>query len=119
MINHKFTVGTAASKKKHHNVAKDTLYNFAPQFDADIRTTQKNLNDAEVKLNHKWNIEDVQTDSDIKADAESDPICSSAGCGQYRHKPTDLGYPIDYYVPNFGGDQDIVDSKHSLEISEN
>jgi len=30
-----------------------------------------------------------------------------------------LDYDIDYYVPNFGEDNDIKDSKHSLEIVEN
>jgi len=90
--------------KKHHNVAKDTLYNFDPIIDADIRTTQKNLKDAESTLNHHWVIEDLQTTADINADASSDPICSSAGCTQYQFgkKTRGLGYDIDYGVPHFG-----------------
>jgi len=48
-LGHKFGVGSAESKKKYHNVAKDTLYNFAPEYDSDIISTQKNLNDAEIR----------------------------------------------------------------------
>lgn len=44
----------------------------------------------------------------------SDPICSSAGCTQYSHKKKKLGYDINYFVPNFGEDRDITDSKASL-----
>ena len=39
----------------------------------------------------------------------SDPICSSAGCDQYKHKGKDLGYKINYPVANFGKDHDIND----------
>jgi hypothetical protein len=49
---------------------------------------------------------------------ESDPICSSAGCTQYKHKKKKRGYDIDYPVPNFGVDHDILDNHHSLEIAE-
>lgn len=96
---HKWEFGTAASKKKWHNVAKDTLYNFAPRYDGEIDASLKNLADAQKKLNHKWDIEDLQTEQQINT--ESDPICSSAGCD---HKAKKLGYPIDYGVPNFGVD---------------
>jgi len=34
----------------------------------------------------------------------SDPICSSAGCNY----PKKEGHPVDYQVPNFGPDHDIV-----------
>merc|ERR1712146_285288 len=52
----------------------DTLYNFAPDLDEDITSTQAHLGATETKLQHKWVIEDVQLDE------QSDPICSSAGC---------------------------------------
>lgn len=55
----KWEFGTAASKKKWHNVAKDTLYNFKPRYSGDIMSSLKNLKDAETNLNHKWVIEDV------------------------------------------------------------
>ena len=48
----------------------------------------------------------------------SDPICSSAGCSQYKHKGGKLGYDVDYPVPNFGEDTDISDTKNSLKVAE-
>jgi len=48
----------------------------------------------------------------------SDPICSSAGCGQYKHKTPPLGYDINYPVANFGADTDMTDSKASLALAE-
>jgi len=45
---------------------------------------------------------------------ESDPICSSAGCTQYKHKKTPRGYDINYPVPNNGVDRDIIDNHASL-----
>merc|ERR1712147_470466 len=49
---------------------------------------------------------------------ESDPICSSAGCTQYKHKKKDRGYDIDYFVPHFGEDKDISGSKESVDFAE-
>ena len=49
---------------------------------------------------------------------KSDPICSSAGCTQYKHKKTELGYDLDYPVPNFGEDTEITDTKNSLLTAE-
>jgi hypothetical protein len=51
-MGHKIIMGTAESKKKWHNAAKDTMYNFAPRLDIDIITSKKNLADSETKLNH-------------------------------------------------------------------
>jgi len=56
-------MGTAESRKKWHNDAKDTMYNFAPTLDHDIITSKKNLEDAQVKLAHKWVIEDLMLES--------------------------------------------------------
>jgi len=60
----------------------------------------------------------VQINSDVDADVVSDPICSSAGCTQYKHKKKPLGYKINYSVPNFGRDHDINDNFASLELAE-
>jgi len=84
--------------------------------DEDIRASKKHLLDAETTLNHQWVIEDLQLNSDVKT--ESDPICSSAGCTQYKQKKSSLGYPIDYDVPNFGKDKDMKDNMRSLAIAE-
>merc|ERR1711934_38598 len=49
---------------------------------------------------------------------ESDPICSSAGCTQYAQKKTPLGYDLDYFVPNFGPDPDMVGTSKAISIAE-
>ena len=42
-------------------------------------------------------------------------MCSSAGCTQYLFPKSD-GYKKDYFVPDFGVDQDILDAqKHEKE----
>lgn len=58
----------------------------------------------------------VQTESELNT--KDDPICSSAGCTQYLHKTTPLGYPIDYAVPHFGRDNDINDNADDLAVAE-
>jgi hypothetical protein len=60
----------------------------------------------------------VNTETDANLDTSSDPICNSSGCTQYKHKKKDLGYKIDYFVPNFGGDSEINESKASLKLAE-
>ena len=37
---------------------------------------------------------------------------------QYKHKKTPLGYPINYPVPNFGVDADVLTTARSIEIGE-
>ena len=115
MRQHKLALGTEESKAKWHNPAKDVDYNFAPKLDGDMITTNKNLADSETKLNHHWELA-VQLDADMNL--ESDPICSSAGCTQFKHKKKDLGYKINYPVPNFGRDHDINDNFASLKLAE-
>merc|ERR1719213_639769 len=80
--------------------------------DKDMLDTASNLANAEKDLGHNWNL--LQLNSEV----ESDPICSSAGCTQYAHKKTPLGYPLDYAVPDHGRDPDVVGTKNSLSIAE-
>jgi len=85
-LGHDWEFGTKASKAKWHNVAKDTMYDYSPKLDEDMRHTSKHLSDTQTKLGHKWVIEEessykpnyAQTESELNL--ESDPICSSAGC---------------------------------------
>ena len=51
---------------------------------------------------------------------ESDPICSSGGCTQYKHPQLfeKDKWPRDYFVPNFGEDFDIRASKKHLKEQE-
>jgi len=104
------------------NPAKKTIYNGAPKLDEDIIDSRVNLKSTETKLNHKFVLDsdDVQLDAKVNVDAEveSDPICSSAGCVQYLHKHKKLPYPINYPVPNFGVDRDIIDNGVDLKVAE-
>jgi uncharacterized protein (DUF427 family) len=103
-------------KKPPVNPAKKTIYDGAPKLDGDIVDSRSNLKDTESKLRHKLvlDTDDVQLQSTV----ESDPICSSAGCVQYLHKHKKLPYPIDYPVPNFGVDRDIIDNGVDLKVAE-
>jgi hypothetical protein len=98
-------------KEKYSNPAKKVDYNFAPELDGNIRDAQKNLSDTETKLNHKYTLSFVQLDSD--------PICSSGGCDQYKHgHEKRRGYDINYPVPNFGMDREIKDSLSNVPVAE-
>ena len=48
----------------------------------------------------------------IQIDLESDPICSSAGCEQYKHPKGEDEPPRDYPVPNFGDDVDVIATRN-------
>ena len=101
--------------------------------DHDVATTQNNAAAAEKKLG-AWNPkqddegkfivpqEDAEfkltgTQTDVRLDSKSDPICSSAGCTQYKH-PTLDKHPMNYFVPDFGKDHDIKQSENSASAAE-
>ena len=46
----------------------------------------------------------------------SDPICSSAGCTEY--KPAPDAHPMDYFVPDFGVDHTIIQSLNDIKVAE-
>jgi hypothetical protein len=99
--------------------------------DRDVKDSLKNLKDSEDKLG-PWTLPPVngtvkilgpsnstlaaiKTATPSKASAlavtadlhqQDDPICSSAGCTQYKH-PVLTTYPMDYPVPDFGIDHEI------------
>lgn len=109
-VGHKLIMGTEESKAQWHNVAKDTLYDFKPALDHEVKVSANNLANAETTLGRTMEVADVQL--------ESDPICSSAGCTQYEHPKLET-HPMDYFVPNFGPDQIAVkESDNSLAIAE-
>lgn len=107
-----------ASFKKPKGHPKDY---FVPNFgvDHDILTTQANLKEAEKKYGMMQVSENpdgtFQENVQLDASVESDPICSSAGCTQYKHANKKLGYPINYPVPNLGVDKQITETEKSLE----
>ena len=131
-VGHKWNIDWAAWRAK-----KPELNYFVPNFgvDEDIKMTQGHVAESEKALGHKWTpVEDengvwvvptankdakvaslLQTDAEVKT--ESDPNCSSAGCN-YRRDRGKTPYPMDYFVPNFGRDQDINQTWSSLDWSE-
>jgi len=110
-LKHKLIMGTPESRAKYHNKAKDTLYDYSPSLDHDVKVTQKNIVNAEDSLGKTL---------DLQLDTLSDPICSSAGCFQYNHpdKSESSKIPRDYFVSNFGKDPDMSGTMNSLEIAE-
>lgn len=68
----------------------------------------------EEAIHGMWDINELQTESDI----QSDPICSSAGCTEYVNK-SKSSYPMDYFVPNFGVDHDILASEADEKLASN
>merc|ERR1712032_508390 len=93
-------------------------YDVNKPLDPEIVHSLGNLK-AQEGIHGQWKLHpddyfQVQTDEQ----SESDPICSSAGCTQYKHKKKPLGYKINSPVPNFGVDTDIIDNHASLELAE-
>ena len=57
----------------------------------------------------------MQAQVDIQM--ESDPICSSAGCSQYKQAEGPAPPPMDYFVPNFGMDHDVLASENNEKVA--
>ena len=115
--------------------AKDTtprdypVANFG--VDHDIAATQASIATQEA-LHGKWH--PVQDDNgvwilpqaadnksytynaNVQLEAESDPICSSAGCNHASEKKS--GHPMNYFVPHFGRDHDMNGTDVSLDWAE-
>jgi hypothetical protein len=47
-----------------------------------------------------------------------DPVCSSAGCTQFKHPEEPVSHPMDYPVPSFGADEEIEATANSISIGE-
>lgn len=103
-------MGTEENKKKYENKAKKVLYDYHPSLEGNMIDAQKNLLDTEKALNHKYEL--------VQLDSQSDPICSSAGCDQYKHPDAKEKWDMDYPVPHFGMDRDIQESFQNAEIAE-
>ena len=81
--------------------------------DVDIQGSLDNLK-MEEGIHGEWEYGDA---SNVMLAMQSDPICSSAGCTQYKQK-TPEGHPMDYFVPNFGVDENIVAANEGLAWAE-
>jgi hypothetical protein len=92
----------------------------------DVVVTQKNIANSEKKLKHSWkpskdengvykvpNVASLLQTDEMKT---SDPICSSAKwpCGTTKKSP----HPVDYKVPNFGVDEDIINTQKHVADQE-
>merc|ERR1711990_1163703 len=73
--------------------------------------TKASLDSAEATLGHSWDLKLLQT--------QSDPINDSTGeFSEYPLPKNPLGYKIDYFVPNFGVDNEVAASAASLSETE-
>ena len=81
--------------------------------DHEIKVSLHNQKNAETALGKEVT---MQSAADIHL--ESDPICNSAGCTQYKHKKKDPGYDMDYPVVDNGVDRDIVANHEDLKLAE-
>ena len=113
IVKHKLIMGTDESKAKWENKAKKTDYDYSPKLDKDMHDAATNLDLVEGKLGHKY-----EPWTFVQTDVESDPICSSAGCNQYKHPKKDPGYDMDYPVVNLGVDKDIIGNNENLPVAE-
>ena len=48
---------------------------------------------------------------------ESDPICASSGCDQYKQPEGPPQHPMDYFVPNFGMDKDVLATQADEKVA--
>jgi hypothetical protein len=108
MFKHKFIMGTADSKAKWHNVAKDTLYDYYPKLDGDMINTNRHIDAAENQL------------GTTMIQVASDPITDSTGeTTQYTHpEGKDKKFKMNYAVPNFGVDHEVLSDADNVAATE-
>lgn len=106
LVGHNWAFKTEDSYEKYRNKAKDTEYNYYPKLDEDMATSVQSMQFAEGLMHP---MDSVANGSSL-LQLESDPICASSGCNQYKHAEPEKGHPIDYKVPDFGQDADIATS---------
>lgn len=108
MNNHRFIMGTADSKAKWHNVAKDTLYDYYPKLDGDVINTNRHITEAENTL------------GTTMLQIRSDPITDSTGeVTQYTHpEGKEKKWKMNYAVPNFGVDHEMLSDAENVAATE-
>ena len=109
LVGHAWAFKTPESWEKWRNRAKDVDYNFDPALETDMVSSLDNMHNATQQYgpNYKWEMgADQPAESLIQL--QSDPICSSAGCTQYKQPEGPKLHPMDYFVPNFGMDKHDV-----------
>ena len=106
LVGHAWNFKTPESWEKWRNRAKDVDYNFDPKLDGEMTTSLDNMHAATQQYgpNYKWGL----GSGEALVQLQSDPICSSAGCTQYKQPEGPPQHPMDYFVPNFGMDKHDV-----------
>jgi hypothetical protein len=120
-----------AEKRLNHKLPTESVklnevaYNQSGSLgqDVDVAMVQANIAETEKMYGQFVPVKDEdglwRVGKDQLIQMESDPICSSGGCGQYKHGLEKLrGYDINYPVPNFGMDREIKDSLSNVPVAE-
>jgi hypothetical protein len=108
---------------------------FVPNFgaDKDIMDAQSHIAQQEAKhgtwtpvqdsLTGAWTLPSAKDSKygllQMESQLGDDPICSSAGCSQYKHPKQKDDHKIDYFVPSYGKDHDRIHTDDSLNTAEN
>lgn len=79
--------------------------------------TKADIRNDDGTFNNEFTEQLTGTTADLRIGSKSDPICSSAGCTQYEH-PHPSTHKMNYFVPNFGKDHNIVQSDESAQQAE-
>lgn len=142
--NQNYTIGANFGWKPKDDVPRDY---FVPDFgvDEDIKNVQSAIVQEEGILGTKWsptqdangywNVPEAADNSSYAYGAnyinnngagmgnaglvqlQDDPICASSGCTQFKHPDPPKDHPKDYFVPNFGQDQDIKNTLQSERVA--
>ena len=100
-----------------------TEYNTKPELDSDIIDTQAHEKLAESKfmVTPAKKAAAPAKKPAVAVFLQSDPICDSSGCNQYKfpEQAKKDEHPVDYPVPNFGRDGDVIGTYNSLDVAEN
>jgi hypothetical protein len=99
------------------NPAAKTMYNYAPELDGHIKTSLKNMAQAEDDMDYKW---DISQPDDINAiQMRSDPIYGSSGPEMNEKKKAAEAAIVPYPDPSsMTLDHEIVSSQKSMKDSQ-
>jgi hypothetical protein len=111
LVGHGWAFKTPESWEKYRVRAKDVDYNFDPELDENIRASLTNTKNAEMAKGPDFSLFSA-------LQLQDDPCYSSLGnCVATLPPGPDRGYPIDYKVPSFGPDPDMVGTMENERIA--
>ena len=107
----------AEKNLKHHwdfwlekppiNPAAKTIYDGSPKLDEEIIDSRSNLKDTEKLLSHKFTLDDY-----VQLNEQREPLAT------WAPTPKKADHPTNYFVPNFGLDHDMIETKSSAQKAE-